>query len=420
MCHQLVRRIGFLALLLTAVHGSLCLSHATPAKSPAVPKAAALLERGEPVTVVCFGDSITGVYYHTGGRRAYPKMLQIALQRLYPRARVTVRNAGVSGHTTRHALARIERDVLAHRPQLVTVMFGMNDLTAIPPDTFTGNLAEIIRRCRGVDAEVLLCTPNDVLEPGGRPRAKVAEYAALIRKVAGEQKVAVADCFEAFAAIRTKDALRFAFLMSDEIHPNMDGHKLLAETIARAVGGREVSLTDVGPPQPAIPRTLALLKAGKPVRVLAMPPYDGLIAAALRQAEPSAKVEVTPWPTAGQTLAQIERAARKVRGMKPDLVIVAVPAAADAEPVERYVRSYSWVLNWSLSFGVQEWDCVALPPSTATPELPAAGQERDPLARRLIAAQDLGTVLRGAGNRTPVADLLAGWLREQLRGSARK
>lgn len=29
-----------------------------------------LLAGGKPVTVVCFGDSITGVYYPTGGRRA--------------------------------------------------------------------------------------------------------------------------------------------------------------------------------------------------------------------------------------------------------------------------------------------------------------------------------------------------------------
>ncbi|MFN9971719.1 MAG: hypothetical protein ACK58T_17700, partial [Phycisphaerae bacterium] len=25
-------------------------------------------------TVVCFGDSVTGVYYHTGGLRAYPEL----------------------------------------------------------------------------------------------------------------------------------------------------------------------------------------------------------------------------------------------------------------------------------------------------------------------------------------------------------
>src|SRR5262245_1454666 len=89
-------------------------------------RCARLLQEGNtPVKIVCLGDSITGVYYHTGGRRAYPEMLEVALRRLYPKASVRVVNAGISGNTTRDGLARLERDVLAHEPHLVTVMFGM-------------------------------------------------------------------------------------------------------------------------------------------------------------------------------------------------------------------------------------------------------------------------------------------------------
>jgi lysophospholipase L1-like esterase len=88
-------------------------------------KTAQLLAAGkEPVRIVCIGDSITGVYYHSGGLRAYPEMLQIALQKIHPQAQVTVRNAGISGDTTTGGLKRLERDVLAHKPHLVTIMFG--------------------------------------------------------------------------------------------------------------------------------------------------------------------------------------------------------------------------------------------------------------------------------------------------------
>lgn len=34
----------------------------------------------QPITIVCLGDSVTGVYYHTGGHRAYPEMLELALK----------------------------------------------------------------------------------------------------------------------------------------------------------------------------------------------------------------------------------------------------------------------------------------------------------------------------------------------------
>src|SRR5439155_5523619 len=116
--------------------------------------------------------------------------------------------------------------------------------------------------------------------------------------VAREQKVPVCDCYAAYDAVGTRDYPTWRLLLSDEIHPNMDGHKINAEEIARAIGGRPVSLSDVGPPQPAIPRTLSRLRAGEPIRVLAMPPYDELIGPALKKLVPSARVEVTPWPTA--------------------------------------------------------------------------------------------------------------------------
>jgi hypothetical protein len=41
-------------------------------------------------------------------------------------------------------------------------------------------------------------------------------------------------------------------------------------------------------------------------------------------------VGVTIWPSAGQSIAQLRQAARKVRDLQVDLVIVAVPAGADA------------------------------------------------------------------------------------------
>ena len=94
------------------------------------------------------------------------------------------------------------------------------------------------------------------------------------------------------------------------------------------ISGKEVSLNDAGPPESALRHTLALLKEGKPIKVLAMPPFDQLIGPALTQLYPGAKVTVSAWPTEGQSLAQLELAAKKVRTMAMDLVLIAVPASA--------------------------------------------------------------------------------------------
>jgi len=353
-------------------------------------KTAQLLAAGkEPVRIVCIGDSITGVYYHSGGLRAYPEMLHIALQKIHPQAQVTVRNAGISGDTTTGGLKRLERDVLAQKPHLVTIMFGMNDLVRTPVADFQNNLREIIRRCRAIDAEVVLCTQNSIVESPQRPGAKLAEFTQAIRDIAKAEALPVADCFAAFEAIHAQDALEWNLLLSDPIHPNMAGHKLFAETIAQTITGQQASLADIGPPLPALSHTLALLKAGQPVKVLAMPPYDTLIVPAIQQFYPKAIVNVTSWPTEGQSLAQLEESAKKVRTMDQDLVLIAVPGSLPVQKPESFHKSYSWIMNWSLSFGPQAWDVIVALPSAAKNKLAIEEQQHEAFARRLIKAQDL-------------------------------
>src|SRR5690606_26540116 len=116
------------------------------------------------------------VYYHTGSRRAYADIVGIGLRKAYPRAKVTVFNAGISGNTTHNALARLERDVLSRQPHLVTVMFGMNDVVRVPAKEFRENLVEIVAKVRDEGAEVLLLTPNNVFGTT-RPPEGVAAYA---------------------------------------------------------------------------------------------------------------------------------------------------------------------------------------------------------------------------------------------------
>lgn len=382
------------------------------AESPALDGVRQKLEAGEPVRVVCFGDSVTGVYYHTGGLRAYTDMLGIALRQAYPKADVTTINAGVSGNTTANGLARIDKDVLSHKPSLVTVMFGLNDMSRVPLDDYRANLKTIIDKCRSAGSQVLLATPNNIITTSGRPTERLITYCDAIRQVGRETGTPVCDCYGDLEAIRTGDALAWRLLMSDEIHPNMDGHKRIAESLARAIGGREVSLADVPPPSPAIGKTLALLKDKKPIKILAMPPLDELVGPALKAIDADATLEIVPWPTAGKTLAQVEKDAQaRVRALKPDLVLIAVPRTAKADSQEAFIRSYAWVMNWSLSFGKQEWDCVVVHPSVVDPG--QADEKDDALIRQLVAAQDLSLIDREKGDQRPAAQVLADWLKMQ-------
>jgi lysophospholipase L1-like esterase len=384
---------------------SVCLLPAAPLKT-----AQLLVEGQEPVRIACIGDSITGIYYHSGGMRAYPELLQIALQKIHPQAQVTVHNAGISGDTTARGLVRLERDVLSHKPHFVTIMFGMNDLVRTPVADFQNNLREIIRRCRAIDAEVILCTQNSVVENPKWTGAKVAEFTQAIRDIAQAESLPVADCFAAVEAIHAKDALEWNLLLSDSIHPNIAGHKLFAETIAQTITGQKTSLADIGPPLPALSHTLALLKAGKPVKVLAMPPYDTLIAPAIQQLYPEANVIVTPWPVDGQKIGRLEESAKKVRTMQQNLVIIAIPSSLSAKDPKLFQKCYSGIMSSSLSFGPQQWDVIVALPSTTKAELTVKEQEQEALARRMIEAQDLHML---AGDASALNTLLTQSLKPQ-------
>ncbi len=381
-----------------------------------MPKTRAKLAAHEPVNIVCLGDSVTGVYYHTGGRRAYPEMIALGLKQVDPNYKAVVVNAGISGNTTIDGLNRLEKDVLSHKPDLVTVMFGLNDMARGSTDSFQSNLKTIIDRCRAGGAEVLLCTPNGIIDNPGRTIAKLVEFNEAMKSVGRETQTPVCDVYAAYESVKQSDPPAFRLLCSDEIHPNMDGHKLNAETICQAVIGKAVSLKSTGPPQPAIPKTLKLLAEKKPIRVLAMSPFDQSVGPALKQLDSAAQVEVIPLETANRTLAQLHEAAQKIREQRPDLVLIAVPLGVTpplSQPEEAAIHDHSWILNNALSFGRQEWDVVAIVPSVLNSRLTDADQDRERFSRKMILAQDLSAIARETSDTSDPPTILSAWFKSQ-------
>ena len=375
-----------------------------------------LLEAGQPVRIVCFGDSVTGVYYHTGARRAWCDLVGIGLQRLYPRARLEMINAGVSGNTTADGLNRMTADVLAHEPQLVIAMFGLNDVARSTPESFRTHLREIVQRSRQAGAEVILMTPNAVSAGDDkRPIRKVADFAQITRDVGLELAVPVADTYHAFQSIQTQDHRAWLGMMSDFIHPNMRGHKVLAQEAVWTLTGQRVSLDELPRLQPGLPRVLARLQAKEPVRIVAMKPYDLLIAPALRKRFPDAQIEVTAWDAAGKSVAEIEAQAKSLGWpnhrvlpdpTRPDLFVLAVPADARASNEDEFFHCYTWIMNWSLSFSPPNWDCIVILPSVAQLDQDQTQRASEALALDVIRGQDLPWLQRTAGDPRPTAELL--------------
>ena len=143
-----------------------------------------------------------------------------------------------------------------------------------------------------------------------------------------------------------------------------------------------------------------------------MEPYDQLFEPAIRSIFPEAKLSIEPWKVSGMSLADIEQDAKaRVRKMKPDLVLIAVPRSASADSDVSFANSYGWVMNWSLNFGPPTWDCVVVHPSVQEP-LPGI-PDRDALIRQIVGAQDLSLIDRPAGSNADAASILGAWIKRE-------
>jgi len=397
----------------------------SPTSRSPLPSLARRLEQREPIRIVCLGDSVTGVYYHTGGIRAYPELLAEHLRHRWPDSPVEVRNAGISGHTTLDGLNRLDSDVLRHQPHVVTIQFGLNDMTRVPPADFRQNLSTLVKRCREVNAEVVLCTPNGILDPrvrggGGRAVDSLEQFAMLTRDVARELQVPLCDLLAGYQGVARQDPRRFRWLMSDQIHPNLEGHRLSAAELARVLSGPSWPGDPFEPgPLPvasALAFTRARAAAGEPIRLLAMGASGPAVLAALRSQVPGLPVQLTSWEVAHQTLAEIEAGSARVRQQGPhDLVVIAIPPAALPTSVatEAEMWSGSWILNNSLAFGQREWDVLVAAPSLEASPLTVESSAREEFVRRLVHAQDLPWVARPARLATsPAAEVWAEWIQQ--------
>ena len=160
--------------------------------------------------VLAFGDSLT---YGTGANEeeSYPAQL----------ARVTGRRVvreGVPGEVSEAGLARLPAMLDEYRPRLLLLCHGGNDfLRRLPKEKAADNVRAMIRlaKDRGIDV-LLIGTPEIgfTLTP--------PEFYAGIAKQFGIP-------YE--GDVLTK-ILRSGDLKSDQIHPNAQGYRLMAERVA--------------------------------------------------------------------------------------------------------------------------------------------------------------------------------------------
>ncbi|RKN80459.1 SGNH/GDSL hydrolase family protein [Paenibacillus ginsengarvi] len=211
--------------------------------------------------LAAFGDSITaGQYLQESDTYLHLLSARFGLEPI---------NAGVPGNTIGQGLARFEQDVLAKRPDICIVAFGMNDHVNTAPEQaktplaeFRAKLASVVERLRAEGIAPLLCTISPIIEgdreayyynrhpeewyrnPDGA-QAWIDMYSEQIRDVAAAYEVPLADISLRWQRYvdeggSLRDALRTTENsgVADGVHPTAEGQRLFAECIGEVLASR--------------------------------------------------------------------------------------------------------------------------------------------------------------------------------------
>lgn len=232
------------SLLATAAHAAAqgsAHSQTAPAATPAtyLQDVSTLLRRQWPsnrtVNIVCHGHSVPAGYFKTpvvDTFNAYPYLLHRGLKERFPYAVLNVIVTAIGGENAEAGAKRFERDVLALRPDVVTIDYALND-RAIGLERAEAAWRQMIEVALQHHVRVILLTPTPDLNAHlDDPADPLNQQAEQVRLLAREYGVGLVDSLAAFqSAIRRGQKLNK--LMAQSNHPNRKGHELVARELLK-------------------------------------------------------------------------------------------------------------------------------------------------------------------------------------------
>lgn len=196
--------------------------------------------------IVFAGDSVTdmgsvqpvGEGLHEAVGRGYVCVVENMLNTWYPELALRITNSGISGNTSRDLLQRYHRDVVALKPQWVSICIGINDIWRqfdcpafhdwqVFPDEYEANLEKMILAVNDTAKGIILMTPY-YMEPNREDwvRKRTEDYISICKKLAEKYGCILVDLqamFDRYFTHRHSCCIAW-----DRVHPNQTGATLIA------------------------------------------------------------------------------------------------------------------------------------------------------------------------------------------------
>lgn len=202
------------------------------------------LHDGDRVTF--YGDSITN-------QREYTEDVEEYVLTRFPAWKVSFHNAGVGGDKVSGGNAgpidlRLDRDVFAWHPDVITVMLGMNDFyyrSDLPGiySTYTAGYRHLVESLKKNDpgARITLIEPSpydDVTRASEGLNNVLVKYSAFVAQLAEEQGTQVVDfnapVTKVLKAIKAASPALARQVIPDRVHPQQGGHWIMAESLLKS------------------------------------------------------------------------------------------------------------------------------------------------------------------------------------------
>ncbi|GGG73833.1 lipase [Parapedobacter pyrenivorans] len=145
-----------------------------------------------------------------------------------------------------HARDRFETDVLNRHPDVVVIGFGTNDAyidgddpngqSRIALEKFEANLKFMITALQDRGILVILRTPCPFAFPEERmyQDRRLYDYVKMVRGLSEQYNTGLSDNYKLFKDYASKHNA-YANLFPDGVHPNDEGHALIAKSVAEEI-----------------------------------------------------------------------------------------------------------------------------------------------------------------------------------------
>jgi acyl-CoA thioesterase-1 len=201
-----------------------------------LPKTLARLKAGEPFTFGVSGDSIStgadaSLYSKTPPHQpGFAELVVAQLQAKFD-SQITLKNRAVGGWSVANGVTDLDK-LLAEKPHLIVVAYGMNDVGRRDPKWFAERTKTILDRIKAADKDIEVILVSSMLghaEWTATPREMFPKYRDELKRMTGSG-VALADVTAVWELL-LKNKHDLDLTGNGLNHPNDFGHRVYAQTI---------------------------------------------------------------------------------------------------------------------------------------------------------------------------------------------